>query len=67
MQDNAPGHAAKETIAIIEAYAILRFKWPPFSPDLNPIETVWKYRKNYLEDKYGDYVFKSYDVQREQI
>lgn len=67
MQDNAPGHAAKETIAMIEAFGILRLKWPPFSPDLNPIETVWKYMKNYLEDKYGDYVFQSYDEQRRRI
>jgi hypothetical protein len=42
-------------------------KWPPYSPDLNPIETLWKYMKNYLEDKYGDYAFKSYEIQRERI
>jgi hypothetical protein len=28
-------------------------QWPPFSPDLNPIETYWAWIKNYLEDKYG--------------
>jgi transposase len=67
MQDNALGHAAKDILAMLEVLAILREKWPPFSPNLNPIETLWKYIKIYLEKKYRDYVFKSYDIQRERI
>jgi DDE superfamily endonuclease len=61
MQDNALGHAAKETIALIASLAIRRFEWPPYSPDLTPIETVWKYIKEFLQKKYGDLKFKSYD------
>jgi hypothetical protein len=40
MQDNAPGYAAKETVALLETLAICCCKWPPYSPDLNPIETL---------------------------
>ena len=67
MQDNAPGHAAKETIALLEQLCIITCKWPPYSPDLNPIETLWKYMKEYLQSKYGDFKFKSYEQQRERI
>jgi transposase len=28
-------------------------EWSPYSPDLNPIETVWNWMKDYIEDKYG--------------
>lgn len=26
--------------------------WPPFSPDLNPIESVWKSIKDYIQARY---------------
>ena len=61
MQDNTAGHAAKETIALLETLGIAVCKWPPYSPDLNPIETLWKHMKEYLQAKYGDCKFKSYD------
>jgi hypothetical protein len=28
--------------------------WPPFSPDLNPIETVWDKMKDYLQDNFPE-------------
>ena len=67
MQDNAPGHAVKETKALLEQLAIVVVNWPPYSPDLNPIETLWKHIKEYLQARYGDCKFKSYDEQKERI
>ena len=67
MQDNAPGHAAKETVALLAELAIAVVKWPPYSPDLNSIETLWKHMKEYLQFHYGDELFKSYLDQKQKI
>lgn len=49
MQDNASGYAAKKTVAFIESLAIIQIVWPLYSPDINPIEILWKYMKLYLK------------------
>ena len=54
MQDNAPGHSAKETIEYFEELGVCIMAWPVFSPDLNPIESVWNWMKDWIEEKYGD-------------
>lgn len=41
MQDGAPGHAAAETQENLRERGIVVMEWPPFSPDLNPIESCW--------------------------
>jgi len=53
MQDGAPGHAAAETQDFHER-GIYPIFWPAFSPDLNPIETVWNRMKDYIM-RYPDY------------
>jgi transposase len=65
MQDGAPGHAAGETKEELAARGIEVIFWPPFSPDLNPIEKVWHIMKNYLQDNYPENM--SYDRLREAV
>jgi transposase len=67
MQDNAPSHAAKETVALLAQLAIVTCLRPPYSLDLNPIETLWKYMKEYLQAQYGDEPFRSYLDQKRTI
>jgi transposase len=40
-QDNAPIHRAKVTIEWFKEQKINVIDWPPYSPDLNPIENLW--------------------------
>lgn len=54
MQDNAPSHSAARTIRELNERNISPVEWPPFSPDLNPIENVWKLMKDFVQNKYPD-------------
>jgi transposase len=54
MQDGATGHSAALTIQELNERGIIPIDWPPFSPDLNPIETVWNKLKDYIEIHYPD-------------
>ena len=67
MQDGAPGHATKETKELLASLAIVVVNWPLYSPDLNAIETLWKHMKEYLQAKWGDSKWGSYEVQKERI
>ena len=49
MQDNAPPHKLRRTIREFERRNISLMEWPLYSPDLNPIETVWSYVKACME------------------
>lgn len=52
MQDNASCHRSKETTANLELRRIPYIKWPRYSPDLNLIEHVWSWMKNYIQKHY---------------
>ena len=66
MQDHAPGHAPKLTLAEFEKRRIQLIFWPPFSPDLNPIETVWNLMKDWIQNHYPDDKL-SYKVLRQAV
>lgn len=52
MQDNAPCHTSKLVKAFLRRRNIEFVDWPPYSPDLNPIENIWHWMKHVLETEY---------------
>ena len=61
MQDGAPAHAAAATREDLADRGVRVINWPAYSPDLNPIESVWDWMKDYIEDKYGHIENPSYN------
>ena len=49
LQDNAPYHASRETQTWLHNHGIDCIDFPPYSPDLNPIENLWAYLKRRIE------------------
>jgi len=41
IHDNAPIHSARQVNEFLEENLIKKIDWPPYSPDLNPIENLW--------------------------
>ncbi|KAI0991342.1 hypothetical protein K3495_g16845 [Podosphaera aphanis] len=56
MHDNASVHTAAPAREYLEANGVVPMAWPPFSPDLNPIENVWGLMKTYMKEHHGDFI-----------
>lgn len=54
MQDNAPVHKAAMPMMWLAAQEWETMEWPPYSPDLNPIEHVWRRLKELLHQHYPE-------------
>jgi transposase len=54
MQDGAKAHSARDTQLDLAERGVYPIFWPPFSPDLNPIEAVWNQMKNWIEKHHPD-------------
>ena len=54
MQDGAPGHKGGMTQTEITRRCMPMISWPPYSPDLNPIETIWDRMKDYIQDNFPE-------------
>ena len=54
MQDNAPIHTAHKVKAWFVDNVIPVIAWPPYSPDMNPIEIIWVILKRDLNVKHPE-------------
>ncbi len=54
MQDNAPIHRVRKSKLWFQEMGIEVMEWPPYSPDLNPIENLWTLLKKKAYKVYPD-------------
>lgn len=57
--DNASPHTSKHTLKILDMARIVRFIWPAQSPDMNPIEQIWKYIRRQIRNRRNNGTYPS--------
>lgn len=55
MQDGAPAHSAQRTKRELSSRGVDFIVWPSYSPDLNPIESVWDMMKSHIEEHHPEF------------
>ena len=50
LQDGAPCHTSKKSMAFLAEQPFEMIDWPGSSPDLNPIENLWNWIKDQLQE-----------------
>jgi transposase len=56
MQDGTPGRRAQQTLNQLTQHGIPVMAWPPYPPDLVPIESMWDKLKEYISTYHQEYV-----------
>ena len=59
LMDNRPAHKNINSLLFYKEHKIKVINFPPYSPDLNPIENIWGNKKRDNEERISDIV--SYD------
>ena len=54
MHDNAPVHTASIIQELLAELGVEVMVWPPYSPDLNPIENIWALMKAIIYERYPE-------------
>ena len=62
-QDNAPCHTSKDSREYLKRFENKLKFWPPNSPDLSPIETIW----SFIQQKLQGYKFQNLDELKKNI
>ena len=62
-RDNAPCHKSAKTRANLCLRGISFIRWPPYSPDLNIIEHVWNWMKNWIQNYYFHIMYNPQNIQ----